>query len=444
MNSDLFLSNNSECNYCETKQAKPNLYPSNRPKNFTYFHFNIRSLQKNFESLEQLLINLNIQPDVIGLMETKIKINASNYISNQLPGYHFLHTDSATNSGGVSIGIFIKDNVDFVLREDLKSKSLDCENLWLELKNKNIIIGVARRHPFYNIVDFKSNLIKTVEKINHEKAIFSISGDFKIDYLKYNTCSRISSYINEVYSYGGKLLIDKSTKITHSTASCIGHFYTNNQVNKIKIRMLINDITDYPPLLINIRTHTHKIQPEKYKYRCFKNFDIDLFLENVSKCMTSLEQTFNAISPIKIDFTLFKNVFTDIINMHAPLREATKKQRNLQKKPWMTKAILKSIITKNKLFKRYITSSNKDDHSKYKKYRNKLNHIICAAKSNYHNNAAFKYKSNSSNIREIWHLINEIIQNRRLQNREKMQLKSNKKLIEDSSTIANKFNSFLK
>ena len=110
MNSDIFSSNNSECNYCETKQTKPYLYPTNGPKNFTYFHFNIRSLQKNFESLEQLLINHNIQPDVIGL--TKIKMP-------RIRG----------------VGIFIKDNVDFVL-QNLKFKSLDCENLWLELKKQ--------------------------------------------------------------------------------------------------------------------------------------------------------------------------------------------------------------------------------------------------------------------------------------------------------------------
>ena len=163
--------------------------------------------------------------------------------------------------------------------------------------------------------------------------------------MKYNTCSRVSSYINEVYSYGCKLLIDKPTKITHSTASCIDHFYTNDQANKIKFGILINDITDHLPLLINIRTHTHKIQPEKYKYRCFKNFDLDLFLEDVSKSMASSEQTFNAISPIKDDFTLFKNVFIDIRNMYVPLREATKRQKNLHKKPWMTKAIFKSINT---------------------------------------------------------------------------------------------------
>ena len=48
--------------------------------------------------------------------------------------------------------------------------------------------------------------------------------------------------------------------------------------------------------------------------------------------MASLEQTYNAIFPIEDDFTLLRNVFTDIINMHDPLQEATKKQRNLKKK----------------------------------------------------------------------------------------------------------------
>ena len=70
-------------------------------------------MQKNFESLDQLLINLNIQPDVIELTETKIKINALNYISNQLLGCHLLHSDSTINSGGV--GLFIKDNVNLLL-----------------------------------------------------------------------------------------------------------------------------------------------------------------------------------------------------------------------------------------------------------------------------------------------------------------------------------------
>ena len=83
-------------------------------------------MRKNVESLEKLLITFNILSDVIALTETKIKINALNHIPNQLLGYHSLHSDRATNSGDVDI--FIKDNVDFVIRDDLQFKSLDCEN----------------------------------------------------------------------------------------------------------------------------------------------------------------------------------------------------------------------------------------------------------------------------------------------------------------------------
>ena len=76
--------------------------------------------------------------------------------------------------------------------------------------------------------------------------------------------------------------MDKSTGMTYSTASCIDHFRTNDKVNKIKIGILINNITDHLLLLIYIRTYKHKIPPEKYnKYCCFKNFDLDSFLEDV-------------------------------------------------------------------------------------------------------------------------------------------------------------------
>ena len=86
-------------------------------------------------------------PDVVGLTETKIKINALNSIPNQLPGYHFLDSDSATNLGCVSI--CIKRNVDFVLRKYLLFKSSNCEKLRLELKNKNIRTEFLYSHPFY-------------------------------------------------------------------------------------------------------------------------------------------------------------------------------------------------------------------------------------------------------------------------------------------------------
>ena len=47
----------------------------------------------------------------------------------------------------------------------------------------------------------------------------------------------------------------------------------------------------------------------------------------------------------------FEKKFNSILNIHAPFRQQTRKEKKLYKKPWLTKGILKSIKTKQKLYK---------------------------------------------------------------------------------------------
>ena len=76
----------------------------------------------------------------------------------------------------------------------------------------------------------------------------------------------------------------------------------------------------------------------------------------------------------------------------------SRKQR-MHRKPWISKGILKSIKTKNKLFSKVqkldTTDSNK--WNKYKKYRNKLNLIIEYAKMTYFKNQIARQGNNSRN-----------------------------------------------
>jgi len=64
-------------------------------------HANVRSLQRNFEKLNDLLMLMKFMPDILCISETKIKNNP--LINVSLPGYDFLHVDSLTNAGGVFI-----------------------------------------------------------------------------------------------------------------------------------------------------------------------------------------------------------------------------------------------------------------------------------------------------------------------------------------------------
>ena len=53
--------------------------------------------------------------------------------------------------------------------------------------------------------------------------------------------------------------------------------------------------------------------------------------------------------------------------------------------PWISKCLLKSINTKNKLYKRYAQKPSEERLSKFKTYRNKLNNLIRKSKKEYYN-----------------------------------------------------------
>jgi len=127
-NDDIDDTNNkNNCQYYDFDQAKAFLNNPTQTPSVTYLHVNIRSLKKNFESLEQLLKDLGTAPEIIGLTETKLNINKHSYFPNQLKEYQFIHTDSLRNSGGV--GFFIKNSIQFTNHDDLKIINEDCENL---------------------------------------------------------------------------------------------------------------------------------------------------------------------------------------------------------------------------------------------------------------------------------------------------------------------------
>ena len=72
----------------------------------------IRSLHKNFNSLINFCENLSAKPDIICLIETKLKeISYANII---IPNYNFYHFPTPTNAGGVNMYIssrFVVQNV---------------------------------------------------------------------------------------------------------------------------------------------------------------------------------------------------------------------------------------------------------------------------------------------------------------------------------------------
>ena len=100
---------------------------------------------------------------LIGLSETKIKINEDCLANINLPGYNFLSQLSLSNAGG--IGFFIKDNLAFSAREYLSISKEEFEGLWIEIENTNekLVCCVLYRHPTSNLEEFTNYLYKACD-----------------------------------------------------------------------------------------------------------------------------------------------------------------------------------------------------------------------------------------------------------------------------------------
>jgi len=76
----------------------------------------------------------------------------------------------------------------------------------------------------------------------------------------------------------------------------------------------------------------------------------------------------------------------DSLNQQTLLKNLSRSKKKLSQKPWIATGLYKSIKNKNKMYKTLVRTrfSNTRAHNHYKKYRNKLNHIMEMSKRNYY------------------------------------------------------------
>ena len=93
-------------------------------------HFNVRSIIKNKQKIEELLYDLNKSPDVIAISETKLN-DDSNLGQANIQGYHLLNLNSKSNAGGVAL--YVSQKLNYIRKPELSFISPDSENLFVEI-----------------------------------------------------------------------------------------------------------------------------------------------------------------------------------------------------------------------------------------------------------------------------------------------------------------------
>ena len=204
------------------------------------------------------------------------------------------------------------------------------------------------------------------------------------------------------YSLGAIPLITYPTRVTDNSSSLLDHVYTNNISGETHSYILLDDISDHMPVIVCSELALK--HPKKYEasyVRDTKNFEAELFLEELSKSLHLLEKTNLPINTNEIDIYMdkFIDIFQLILDKHAPLRKRSRKELKLKTKPWITKGLLKSTHRKNCMYKKCINSKSTAKCDEYKMNRNKLTHLKNSAKKKlYYQDIIRKNKQNTAKL----------------------------------------------
>lgn len=330
--------------------------------------------------------------DLLGLTETRLRLQSDQQIS--IPNYSFFRKD-ASRVLHTGIGVYARNDIIHCItrRPDLESKMV--ESMWVEFKRSSVdsllLIGFVYRNPsssysWYD--DFVQMMDRVTER--HPKAEIILLGDFNINLLKPHV-----AWESTLSLFGLQPVISQATRVTRKTSTLLDHIYTNN--TKKMSSALLSDVSlsDHCPVICTWSVKPLKCTKGEHttvEYRSFKNFDKDLFLNDLHH--VTFAEVYNSNTPDDA-LAAWYSIVMPIIDKHAPIRRKRVKHKTLP--GWLTREIVEAMKTRDELKK-------KKKFDEYKQQRNKVSVLVKNAKKAYFN----KLISNHCDTAHLWRAMNEI------------------------------------
>ena len=259
-------------------------------------------------------------------------------------------------------------------------------------------------------------------------------GDFNLDLLHCDHHAYTQEFIDSLFSHMFIPLINKPTRLTSHSATLIDNIFTNCFTQNIVNGIILNDLSDHLPVFALSSTKFEKPNNETTYYTRDYN---DL---NIIKFQTKLSQVEWTRVLIGQDPNRLFDVFAEEYYRHFedcfPLKISKLNSCRKSKSPWITKGLLTSVKKKNKLYKKYLANPTPVRDSQYKRYKNKLNHLIRISKKTYYDK---KFELAKSDLKTTWKLINEVTNLKRKKPSLPSSFRSNNMTINEPSKIANDF-----
>lgn len=409
-------------------------------KNFSCLHINARSLSKNIDKLQLLLTRLSHSFSVICVSETWA--NGINDSFLNLPGYNCVVKPRVNKIGG-GVAIYVRDDLVYKVRSDLclvNCDDVDVAFIQLIVGKCKFIIGTFYRPPNQNLPLFNIAYTTLLDKIVSEKNTKCvIAGDFNINLLNYDTHRETENFLNETFSHYFYPTTTHPTRFSHTNSTLIDNIFINNVTDDYLNGILISDISDHLPVFyVSKENFVNHCSPQYVtsRYRDINDSNLNKFVTKMSMLnWDDNESTEN----VNACYRIFMSKFGSLYKQCFPLISKRTKLKRKMHKPWISPAIVKSITRKDKLYKAWLKSKTTSTHEKYKKYKNKLGHIIRVAEKNYYTS---RFKDVEGDAKRTWNLIKSVINGTsKFNNIREIRLNSSTTTA-NPVQIANKFNEY--
>ena len=379
-----------------------------------FMNYNLNSLAKDNFSRVQLLEAHNsiFDYDIISLCETGL--NSSNEsLVPKIEGYTFLsanHPDDVTHGG---VGVYYKDSLPVILRDDLSFN----ESVVLELRiqRKKIFFTVLYRSPshshntpqFQEFLENFKNLHTNICSENPYAMFFT--GDFNGHSQTWWPAGNTNVEGREIeelfFSLNLTQVISEPTNFTpNCNPSCIDLIVTNLMLDS-GTRLSLDPVCHHQIIHAKVNCRIPPPPPCERRTWHYQKANVDA----IGRCMNSFPwaQHLSLNSDVNWQVKSFTEIILNIMSNFVPneIRKIIPRDP-----PWISRDLKSMLNKKNRLYKSYKKHGYKpEDKNRLEAFRLECKHAVEAAKESYLIGLGTKLGDPDTSQKSYWKIITKVM-----------------------------------
>ena len=249
---------------------------------------------------------------------------------------------------------------------------------------------------------------------NYNRSTF-VCGDFNINLLEITSNHHVSEYFESICSMGYFPRITLPTRIQPPAFSLIDNILANSldETENAISGLLINDLSDHKIIFTFHQNNSYIDKVNKFiNIEKRDDSSMNKFVDELTSLNICDKLDKQLTSDPNNNYEILSGLLKYAREKHLPKKTVKYQKKRLKKSKWISNGILKSINTKDRLYKVLVQTDPANTilyerrKEEFKQYRAELRKSIRKAKRDYYTSI---FNRHENDIRKIWGLLNETL-----------------------------------